>query len=298
MTGFRFGTPTVDQHLCSYASCSGAAPTSSSFTCPECGRTRSVVVHHSSRNEDSVFGTACISRSCRRPYPNSDMRQLDGHGVCHLAMGQGLLCPMLVGLPSSEMDGGSRREVSSRSVPCPGRFPQPSRACCRDRVVSSPSGGEFTTSRVGQPMNLPLYCSLVPEPQTNFEDAFRHPCFGWVSTMRSQFEGRDCFMSQFSIVTKTHLSFTWFRAFAMGSPFSGRVCVGNFCTRSERSLYLNHIPRSFRMGSPFVSGVVLGPHLITNEGFSWKLARVPSGWGHPVRVKLCTTCSRLKEYLG
>ena len=88
---------------------------------------------------------------------NSDMRQLDGRGVYHLAMGQGFLCPMLVGLPPSEMDGGSRRpsrcEVSSRSVPCPGGFPQPSRTCCRDRVVSSPSGGEFTASCVGQPVD-------------------------------------------------------------------------------------------------------------------------------------------------
>ena len=136
---------------------------------------------------------------------------------------------------------------------------------------------------------LPLSCSLVPDLQTNFEDEFRHPCFDWVFVMRSPFEGRDCFMSQSSIVTKTHLPFTWFRAFAMGSPFSGQVCVGNFRIRSERSLYLNHIPSSFGMGSPFGSGVVLGLHSITNEGFSWKLAGAPSGWGHPVRVKLCTT---------
>ena len=130
-------------------------------------------------------------------------------------------------------------------------------------------------------MTLPLYCSLIPDPQTNFEDAFCHPCFGWVFAMRSPFEGRDCFMSQFSIVTKTPLSFTWFRAFAMGSPFEGRVCIGELphsigmkslsepyskflrdgvtlwvgCgPRStldhERRIFLEVSPSSFRMGSP------------------------------------------------
>ena len=51
--------------------------------------------------------------------------------------------------------------MSSRSVQCPGRSPQPSRASCRDRVVSSPAGGEITASRVGQPVDRP-FCD---EPQ-------------------------------------------------------------------------------------------------------------------------------------
>ena len=62
---------------------------------------------------------------------------------------------MLVGQPPSEMDGESRCEVSSRSVQCPGGSPQPSRASRRDRVVSSPSGGEITASRVGQSVDRP-----------------------------------------------------------------------------------------------------------------------------------------------
>ena len=59
------------------------------------------------------------------------------------------------------------------------------RASCRDRVVSPPSGGESTSSCWGNPSidlfatclnaKLPLYCSLVPDPQAVFEDAFRHP---------------------------------------------------------------------------------------------------------------------------
>ena len=52
-------------------------------------------------------------------------------------------------------------------------------------VVSSPSGGKVTASRVGQSVDrslcdepqreTALYCSLVPDPQAVFEDAFRHP---------------------------------------------------------------------------------------------------------------------------
>ena len=124
-----------------------------------------VVAHQSSRDEGPVLSAAGISRRRHWPSRDGDVRQLDGRGVRQQARGHGLLCPMLVGQPPSEMDGEprhpSRCEVSSRSIQCPGRFPQPSWASCRDRVVSSPSGGEVTTSRVGQPIGRPL----CDEPQ-------------------------------------------------------------------------------------------------------------------------------------
>ena len=67
---------------------------------------------------------------------------------------------MLVGQPPSEMDGESRHpsrcEVSSRTSQCPGRSLQPSRASRRDRVVSSPSGGEVTASRLWQSVDQPI----------------------------------------------------------------------------------------------------------------------------------------------
>ena len=50
----------------------------------------------------------------------------------------------------------SRSEVSSRRVQRPGRCTQPSRASCGDRVVSSPSGGESTSSCVGQSVDRPV----------------------------------------------------------------------------------------------------------------------------------------------
>ena len=96
---------------------------------------------------------------------------------------------MFVDQPPSEMDGvfrrPSRSEVSSRRVQRPGRCTQPSRASCGDRVVSPPSGGESTLRAWGNlsidlfatclNAKLPLYCSLVPDPQAVFEDAFHHP---------------------------------------------------------------------------------------------------------------------------
>ena len=70
--------------------------------------------------------------------------------------------------PPSEMDGEFRHpyrcEVSSRTSQCPGRSPQPSRASCRDRVVSPPSGGEVTASCLGQSVDRPL-CD-VPQRET------------------------------------------------------------------------------------------------------------------------------------
>ena len=113
-----------------------------------------VVAHQSSRDESSVLGSAIISRRCHRPSCDSDVRQLNGRGVRQQAGRHGFPCPLPVDQSPSEMDGESRHPsrcgVSSRSVQCPGRSPQLSRASCRDRVVSSLPGGEITASRVGQ----------------------------------------------------------------------------------------------------------------------------------------------------
>ena len=124
-----------------------------------------VAAHQSSRDEGSVLGPSGISRRCHRSSRDSDVRQLDGRGVRQQAGGYGFLGSMLVGQPPSEMDGESRHpsrcEVSSRTSECTGRSPQPSRASCRDRVVSPPSGGEVAASRLGQSVDRPVY----DEPQ-------------------------------------------------------------------------------------------------------------------------------------
>ena len=127
-----------------------------------------VVTHQSSLDEGSVLGPSGVSRRCHRSSRDSDVRQLDGHGVRQQARGHGFPGPMLVGQPPSEMDGEFRRpsrcEVSSRTRQCPGGSPQPSRASCRDRVVSSSSGGEVTASRLGQSVDRPL-CDM-PQRET------------------------------------------------------------------------------------------------------------------------------------
>ena len=93
------------------------------------------------------------------------MRQLDSRGVRQQARGHGFPGSMLVGQPPSEMDGEFRHpsqcEVSCRTGQCPGESPQLSRASDRDRVVSSPSCGEVTASRLGQSVDRPL----CDEPQ-------------------------------------------------------------------------------------------------------------------------------------
>ena len=77
--------------------------------------------------------------------------------------GHGFPGPVFVDQPPSEMDGEFRRpsrcEVSARREQRPGRCSQPSRASCRDRVVSPPSGGESTSSCVGKSVNRPV-CDL------------------------------------------------------------------------------------------------------------------------------------------
>ena len=124
-----------------------------------------VVAHQSSRNEGSFLRPSGIPRRCHRPSRDSDVRQLDSRGVRQQARGHGFPGSVLVGQPPSEMDGEfrhpSRCEVSSRTGQCRGRSLQPSQSSCRDRVVSSPSGGEVTASRLGQSVNRPL----CDEPQ-------------------------------------------------------------------------------------------------------------------------------------
>ena len=77
--------------------------------------------------------------------------------------GHGVQVPVFVDQPPFEMDGEFRRpsrcEVSTRRVQRPGRCSQLSRASCRDRVVSPPSGGESTSLCVGQSVNRPV-CDL------------------------------------------------------------------------------------------------------------------------------------------
>ena len=122
-----------------------------------------VVAHQSSRNEGPLPGSSGFSRRCSRSPCDRDVRQLHGCGVRQQTGGHGFQVPVFVDQPPSEMDGEFRRpsrcEVSTRRVQRPGRCFQPSRASCGDRVVSPPSGGEGTSSCVGQSVNRRI-CDL------------------------------------------------------------------------------------------------------------------------------------------
>ena len=122
-----------------------------------------VAAHQSSRNEGPVPGSSGISRRCQRSPCDRDVRQLHGCGVRQQTGGHGFPGPVFVDQPPSEMDGEFRRpsrcEVSARREQRPGRCSQPSRASCRDRVVSPPSGGEVASSCMGQSVNRPV-CDL------------------------------------------------------------------------------------------------------------------------------------------
>ena len=161
LVGVRFGTPAPDLHLYSDASSSGwgCSP-------PRSKRVRGVVrpgevvAHQSSRNEGPLPGSSGFSRRCSRSPCDRDVRQLHGCGVHQQTGRHGVEASMFVDQPPSEMDGvfrrSSRSEVSSRRVQRPGRCTQPSRASCGDRVVSPPSGGESTSSYVGQSVDRPV----------------------------------------------------------------------------------------------------------------------------------------------
>ena len=158
LTGVRFGTPVFGRVFVGV----GCSP-------PRSKRVRGVVrpgevvAHQPSRDEGPLSGSSGFSRGCSRPPCDRDVRQLHGCGVRQQTGGHGVQVPMFVDQPPSEMDGVFRRpsrcEVSTRRVQRPGRCSQPSRASCRDRVVSPPSGGESTSSCVGQSVNRPV-CDL------------------------------------------------------------------------------------------------------------------------------------------
>ena len=150
-----------------------------------------VAAHQSSRNEGSFLRPSGIPRRCHRSSRDSDVRQLDGCGVRQQARGHGFPGSMLVDQPPSEMDGEfrhpSRCEVSSRTGESNALADLLSRrgqvvvtewslhsqvARSLLRVWGNPSINLFATCLNAK---LPLYYSLVPDPQAVFKDAFRHP---------------------------------------------------------------------------------------------------------------------------
>ena len=163
LMGVRFGTPAPDLHLYSDASSSGWGAHLLDQNVSGVWSAQEKLLHINLLEMKALFlglqafqekvaghhVTAMCDNSTVVAYVNKR-----GHGV---------QVPMFVDEPPSEMDGEFRRpsrcEVSARRVQLLGRCSQPSRASCRDRVVSPPSGGESTSSCVGQSVNRPV-CDL------------------------------------------------------------------------------------------------------------------------------------------
>ena len=163
LVGVRFGTPAPDLHLYSDASSSGWGAHLLDQNVSGVWSAQEKLLHINLLEMKALFlglqafqevvaghhVTAMCDNSTVVAYVNKR-----GHGV---------QVPMFVDQPPSEMDGEFRRpsrcEVSTRRVQRPGRCSQPSRASCRDRVVSPPSGGESTSSSVGQSVNRSV-CDL------------------------------------------------------------------------------------------------------------------------------------------
>ena len=160
LVGVRFGTPAPDLHLYSDASSSGWGAHFLDQNVSGVWSAQEKLLHINLLEMKALFlglqafqedvaghhVTAMCDNSTVVAYVNKR-----GHGV---------QVPMFVDQPPSEMDGEFRRpsrcEVSTRRVQRPGRCSQPSWASCRDRVVSPPSGGESTSSCVGQSVNRPV----------------------------------------------------------------------------------------------------------------------------------------------
>ena len=148
-----------------------------------------VAAHQSSRNEGSFLRPSGIPRRCHRSSRDSDVRQLDGRGVRQQARGtvSRALCLLTscllrwtesfdVHLDARYLPGQDNvlADVLSRRGQVVGTewslHPQVARSLFR--VWGNPSIDLFATCINAK---LSLCCSLVPDPQAVFEDAFRHP---------------------------------------------------------------------------------------------------------------------------
>ena len=181
--------------------CSGSSPVFERVlfgvgrSSPRSTRVRSVVgpgkvaAHQSSRDEGSVLGLSVVSRRCHRSSRDSDVRLLDGRGIRQQARGHGFPGPILLASRLLRWTESLNIHLDARYLPRQANVladllsrrwqivgtkwslhPQVARLLLC--VWGNPSIDLFATSLNAK---LPLYCSLVLDPQAIFEDAFLHP---------------------------------------------------------------------------------------------------------------------------
>ena len=161
LVGVRFGTPAPDLHLYSDASSSGRGAHLLDQNVSGVWSAQEKLLHINLLELKALFLALQAFQEDVAGHHVTAM--CDNSTVVAYVNKQGgtvsrPLCLLTSRLP--EMDGvfrrPSRSEVSSRRVQRPGRCTQPSRASCGDRVVSPPSGGESTSSCVGQSVDRPV----------------------------------------------------------------------------------------------------------------------------------------------
>ena len=108
--------------------------------------------------------------------------------VCRGGWGS-LRLPLRVDRTTSPLDGIPQRapgsKIPSGTIERPRGSSQPPQPSTSGGMVPAPTGSEEDHPHLGIPDNrpirntlntkLPLYCSLIPDPQAVFEDALRHP---------------------------------------------------------------------------------------------------------------------------
>ena len=163
LTGVRFGAPAPDLHLYSDASSSGWGAHLLDQNVSGVWSDQERLLHINLLEMKALFlGLRAFQEDVAGHHVTA---MCDNSTVVAYVnkRGHGFQVPVFVDQPPSEMDGEFRRpsrcEVYTRRVQRPGRCSQPSRASCGDRVVSPPSGGEGTSSCVGQSVNRPV-CDL------------------------------------------------------------------------------------------------------------------------------------------
>ena len=124
-----------------------------------------------------------------QPESNGYVRQFHGGSLCLQTGRNSLGLPLRVDRATSPLDGRQqcppRSEVPPRTIERLCGSAQPLQPGPGGGVVSSPTSGEEDHPHMVIPTidlfathlnaKLPLYCSLIPDPQALFEDAFRHP---------------------------------------------------------------------------------------------------------------------------
>ena len=166
LTGVQFGTPAPDLHLYSDASCSGWGAHLLDQHVSGVWSDHEKLLHINLLEMKALF---LDLQAFREDVIGHHVTAMCGNSmVVAYVNNEGVTVSRALCLLTSRLLRWTESfdihlDASYRTGQCPGRSSQPSRASCRDRVVSPPSGGEVT-SCLGQSVDRPV-CD-VPQRET------------------------------------------------------------------------------------------------------------------------------------